>query len=171
VGVVTGLDRDDRGWPVAGLDAIGRLRVIEAAVPAAAAAETVIDAPFERVWAYVSDMERSIAEFDSLVSRVRIRRRAPATGGAEDLVLQAWAPGSPVALVFDVRLEEGLCVMRARGRLFLVGMAAVAEGDRTRFRHAEGVPLPGGRLLRPVVRRTSRADSRRIARLVEDRQL
>ena len=73
--------------------------------------------------------------------------------------------------MFDVRLEEGLCVMRARGRLFLVGMAAVAEGDQTRFRHAEGVPLPGGRLLRPVVRRTSRADSRRIARLVEGRQL
>ncbi|HZM32093.1 MAG TPA: hypothetical protein VFB77_16460 [Acidimicrobiales bacterium] len=164
---MTGIDRDASGWPEAGLDAIGRLRVIEAAVPAAAASETVIDAPFDRVWAYVTDMERSIAEFDSLVGRVRIRQREPAPGGAEDLVLQAWAPGSPVALVFDVRLEPGLCLMRARGRLFLVGMAAVAEGDRTRFRHAEGVPLPGGRLLRPVVRRTSRADSRRIARLVE----
>ena len=78
---MTGLDRNDRGWPVAGLDAIGRLRVIEAAVPAAAAAETVIDAPFDRVWAYVSDMERSIAEFDSLVSRVRIRRRRPRPAG------------------------------------------------------------------------------------------
>ena len=164
---MTGIDRDASGWPEAGLDAIGRLRVIEAAVPAAAASETVIDAPFDRVWAYVTDMERSIAEFDSLVGRVRIRQREPAPGGAEDLVLQVWAPGSPVALVFDVRLEPGLCLMRARGRLFLVGMAAVAEGDRTRFRHAEGVPLPGGRLLRPVVRRTSRADSRRIARLVE----
>jgi hypothetical protein len=170
VGVVTGLGRDERGWPVAGLDAIGRLRMIEAAVPAAAAAETVIEAPFDRVWSYVTDMERSIAEFDSMVSRVRIRHRAPAPDGAEDLVLQAWAPGSPVPLVFDVRLEVGLCVMRARGRLYLVGMAAVAEGDRTRFRHAEGVPLPGGRLLRPLARRTSRSDSRRIARLVEGRQ-
>jgi hypothetical protein len=67
-------------------------------------------------------------------------------------------------------MEDGLCLMRARGRLFFVGMAAVAEGPgRTRFRHVEGVPLPGGRLLRPVFRRTSRSDLGHLARIVTGR--
>jgi hypothetical protein len=42
----------------------------------------------------------------------------------------------------------------------------VPEGPgRTRFRHVEGVPLPGGRLLRPVFRRTSRSDLGHLARI------
>jgi hypothetical protein len=166
VGVVTDSTDPRSPWPVARLDPIARLRVVEAVLPGVAATELVIDAPFDRVWGYVADLERSVTQFDSLVRRVRVRSRAPLPGGGEAIDLQAWGTASPLAMVFDVRLEEGLCLMRARGRLFFVGMAAVPDGARTRFRHAEGVPLPGGRLLRRVFRRTAHGDLTRIARIV-----
>jgi hypothetical protein len=55
--------------------------------------------------------------------------------------------------------------MRASARLYLVGMAAVPEGDRTRFRHVEGVPVPGiGRFARPLVRREVAGDLANMAR-------
>ena len=96
---------------------------------------------------------------------MRVRGRTPLPGGGERLDVLSWSTGSPVPSPFDVRLEDGLCLMHARGRLFFVGMAAVPEGPgQTRFRHVEGVPLPGGDLLRPVFRRTSRSDLDRIAR-------
>jgi hypothetical protein len=152
-------------WPQGRLDAVARLRVVETALHGLAVAEGIIDAPYAEVWDYVSDLEHAVPAFDSLVRRMRVRGRAPLPGGGERLDVLSWSPGSPVPLPFDVHLEDGLCLMRARGRLFFVGMAAAPEArGRTRFRHAEGVPFPGGRLLRPVFRRTSRADLDRIAR-------
>jgi hypothetical protein len=150
-------------WPQATLDPLARLGLVEAAMPGSAATEAVIDAPFDRVWGYVADLERSVPEFDRLVRRIRIRSRRPADdnddGGAETLDMQAWQVGVPAPMRFDVRLEPGLCLMRGWGRLYFVGMAARPEGDdRTRFRHVEGVPLPGARLLRPVFRRTTAGD-------------
>jgi hypothetical protein len=136
------------GWPSAELDAIARLRVIEAANPFVAAAEGVVDAP------WISDLERSVPEFDGSVSRIRINRRDGA-----DLAISAWSGKVPVPLPLRARLEEGFCLMQGRGRIYLVGMAAVAEGDRTRVRHVEGVPLPGiGRLARAAVQREVRHD-------------
>jgi hypothetical protein len=117
------------------------------------------------VWSFVADLERSVAAFDPLVRRIRIRSRT-VEGAGERLDLQAWQVGLPVAMPFDVHLERGLCLMRARRRLFFVGMAAEAEGARTRFRHVEGIPLPGTRPLRPVFRRTTRDDVAGIVREV-----
>jgi hypothetical protein len=168
VGIVSTADR--HRWPQARLDALGRLRLVESALPGVAAAEAVIDAPFERVWSYVADLERSVPEFDVLVRRVRIDSRAPAPGGGERIDLTTWATALPLPLAFDVHMEEGLCLMRASARAYFVGMAAVPEGSGTRFRHTEGVPRPGGRLVRPLARRTARSDLHHIARAVERRQ-
>jgi hypothetical protein len=155
-------------WPQGRLDAVARLQVVETAVDGVGAAERIIDAPYAEVWDFVSDLERAVPAFDSLVRKLRIRDRRPLAGGGERLDVLSWSTGSPVALPFAVHLEDGLCLMRARGRLFFVGMAAAPEGaGHTRFRHVEGVPLPGGKLLRPVFRRTSRADLDRIASTVE----
>ncbi len=152
-------------WPQGRLDTVARLRVVETAVRGVGTAERIIDAPFAEVWDFVSDLERAVPTFDSLVRKLRVRGRTPLPQGGERLDVLSWSTGSPVAMPFDVHLEEGLCLMRARGRVVFVGMAAVPEGPgRTRFRHVEGVPLPGGHLLRPVFRRTSRADLDRIAR-------
>jgi hypothetical protein len=148
-----------RRWPDAALDPLARLGLVEATMPGSAFCEAVIDAPFDEVWGYVADLERAVPEFDRLVRRVRIRSRRPDAGeGAERLDMLAWQVGLPVPLRFDVRLEPGLCLMRGWGRLYFVGMAARPEGDRTRFRHVEGVPLPGARLLRPIFARTTSDD-------------
>jgi hypothetical protein len=84
--------------------------------------------------------------------QVRARR-------GDDLDVVAWGLGVPVPLLFTVRLERGFCLMRGKAHLYLVGMAAVAEGERTRFCHVEGVPLPLiGRGARPLVRREIEGD-------------
>lgn len=141
------------GWPVARLDPIARLRAIEARAPSIVGAERIIDAPVDEVWAWIGDLERSVPEFDSSVTRLRVQSRR-----GSDLTVHAWARG-PVPIPFRVRLEDGFCLMQARARIYVVGMAAVAEGDRTRFRHAEGVSLPGvGRLALPFVRREVAGD-------------
>jgi len=146
-------------WPEAHLDPIARLRVIESAVPSLIGAERVIDAPFDDVWSWIADLEISVPTFDHSVSKLRIAARTGA-----DLDVRAQSFGVPISLRFDARLEPGLCIMRARRRLYFVGMAAVAEGDRTRFRHVEGVPLPAvGRVARPLVGREVRSDLAGIA--------
>ena len=61
-------------------------------------------------------------------------------------------------------LEDGFCLMQSTARLYLVGMAAVPEGDRTRYAHAEGVPRRGFGWMRGVQQRLVRADVRGIRR-------
>lgn len=155
-------------WPTAHLDPIRRAKILAAAIPGAVAAEMVIDAPYRPTWAWVTDLERSVRSFDQQVTSIRVRsREATDEPGVERLRITATTRGV-VPLRFDVRLEDGFCLMRGRARLYLVVMAAVPEGDnRTRFLHMEGVPLPGGRLLRPILQREVRSDLRNLKRLAE----
>ena len=134
-------------WPVATLDPIRRARVLAAAVPGGFA-EVVLDVPYERAWGWLADLERSVPAFDRRVDRLRITARRPAPDGlGEDLSFVATRRG--LSLAFTARLEDGWCVMRARGRLFVVVMAAVPDGaGRTRYAQLEAMPLPGGRRLR-----------------------
>lgn len=125
-------------WPTVELRPLDRLRVMARVLPGVWMEERVIDAPFDDVWAFVSDLERA-PEFDTdlhsvkVVSqeadRLKIKVRADVFGLA--------MPPTPVA----VELREGWCWMRSP--LYVVGMAAAPEGDRTRFGHLEGVPLHG----------------------------
>src|SRR5262249_29309378 len=62
-------------WPVADLDAIRRLRVLAAAAPGAFVAETVIDAPFEQVWAVAADLEHELPAYLPDVRAFTITRR------------------------------------------------------------------------------------------------
>ncbi len=132
-------------WPTARMDPLAKLRALEAALPGVAMHERVIDAPFDDVWGYVSDLETSVPEFERDVSRLRIVRSA-----GEQLRVHSWSPGVPVPLGFDVTLRPGWCWMVSTPRLYVVGMAAVPEGrqgERTRFGHLEGFVV-GGPLLR-----------------------
>jgi hypothetical protein len=132
-------------WPEATLDPLARLGLVQSTMPGSASCEAVIGAPFGDVWGYVADLERSVPEFDRLVRRIRIRSRRADDGDGDDraerLDMLAWQAGVPVPLRFDVRIEPGLCLMRAWGRLYFVGMAARPA-----------------RLLRPVFRRTTSDD-------------
>jgi len=156
---------DVRGrWPVASLGPIGRARALGASIPSAAWAEGILDAPYDRAWPWVADLEVSVPRFDTQVRRLRVLERRDAAG-AQRLRIAASTFG--VAIPFEVRLEDGYCIMQARARLYLVLMAAEPHdgGRRTRFLHLEAVPLPGTGLLRRHLQRVVDADFANLARL------
>jgi hypothetical protein len=147
-------------WPSARLDRIARLRVLAAALPHVSMAEALIDAPFARVWEWFADMEASVPTFDGQVRRLRVTRR-----DGERLRVMSWAgPGGAFPLPFDVRLEEGWCLMSGAARLYIVGMAAEPAGDQTHMGVLEGVARPGGGLMRPAIARHVRGDLRGVGR-------
>ena len=150
-------------WPDAELDPVRQLRAVAAAFPGTTVVERVLDAPFDAVWARVEDMERTVPTFDPLVRSLRIVARA-----GDRLVVHARSPLLPVTTRFDVELRPGWCWMQSR--LYLVGMAAVGEGSRTRYAHLEGVPfrrVPRG-LMRGIMRRVIAHDVDGIERLVTE---
>ena len=134
-------------WPAPELDPIERLHVLARVLPGVAIEERVIDAPFDEVWAFVSDLEGSVHKFDADVRKVRVVRR-------EGERLALWGFGSWRFLglpnYFRVELRDGFCWMASQG--YVVGMAAVPEGDRTRFVHLEGLNVHGPKALRYVAR-------------------
>jgi len=159
-------------WPVVELDAIRRLRVLAAAVPGAVAAETLLDAPFEQTWAVAADLEGELPRYLPDVRSVRITRRE--TEGARGDRLEAEFQGyAGLHGRFDIVLRPGWCVMRSR--FLLGGMAAVAEGERTRFAFLGGVHIPAQRVAAPaltVVGRMALANVvARFGRRVEQRWL
>ncbi|MCC9309507.1 hypothetical protein LN042_20900 [Kitasatospora sp. RB6PN24] len=130
-------------WIVAELDPVRRLRVLAAAVPGAVRhREIVLPVPVDRVWAVASDLERELPRLLTTVRGFRF------TGG-EGERLRAHAVGRfGQRADFDVVLRPGWCLMRSR---FVLGaMAAVPEGEGTRFATLGGFRLPGARLLSPL---------------------
>jgi len=151
-------------WPDASLDPIRRLRVVAAALPNAGVGEIVLDHPYDDVWAWLMDHEHAVPRFDREVRRIRVR------GHDEQgrVLLTAWQRHNPLPMPFVVTIEDGWCLMQARGRLFTVLQAAVPVdgGARTRYAHAEAVPLPGTAFLRSRLQRMVDADLRGLARTV-----
>ena len=140
------------------LTTIARARAMAAALPGAGYAEAVYDVPFDEAWAGLTDFERSVPVADHLVARIRVHDRRRLDDGAEQVRMTAWSP-LRIPQRFDVRVEDGYCLMRGAGRLFVVVMAAMPEpGGGTRYAHVEAVPRRIGHLLAPFLRRTVRAD-------------
>jgi hypothetical protein len=135
--------------PPAELDPIRRLRVLAAAIPGAAVAEGVLDAPFEAVWETVADLEHA-AGIELFVGepQIRSRRQDPETGG-ERLELEYRMRPFRRREVTEVDLRPGWCFMQSP--LTIAAMAAVPDGERTRFAHLEAARLPGRRLLKPLL--------------------
>jgi hypothetical protein len=124
-------------WPEAQLDTIGRLHVLASVYPSAATAEINLDVPFDDAWSWLMDLERNVPRWDTVVRKVRLKQRPDG-----DFRMLAWARRSPLPWVFRVHIEPGFCLMQGRGRAFLVLMAAVPDGpERTRYAHAEAVPI------------------------------
>ncbi|WP_328926720.1 hypothetical protein OG429_20385 [Streptomyces sp. NBC_00190] len=134
-------------WPVAELDAVRRLRVIARTTPGAGFAEHLLAAPFDRVWDLASDLEDQLPRLITDISSFTVTSAA-----GERLEARARSPLGMRAR-FDVVLRPGWCLMQSR---FVVGgMAAVPEGDGTRFAFFGGLRLPGigpaDRVLRPLM--------------------
>jgi hypothetical protein len=150
-------------WPTAGLDTIAQLRVLAAALPGVGMVERVVDLPYDHVWGFMADLERSVPAFDPLVSRLRIR-----SADGDHLEIATRGPFGVPGPRFDVELRDGWCWMQSR--LYLVGMAAVADGDRTRVAQVEGMPvrLRAGRVLGPVFRGVVATDVRNLVRILHE---
>lgn len=131
-------------WPVAQLDMIGRLRVLGALTPGAFVAQTVFDADFDRVWNVAADLEQELPRYLPDVRSMSVLSRD------EDRLVALARGYLGVRARFDVVLRPGWCVMSSR---FLVGgMAAVPDGDRTRFAFLGGTHLRAARIGAPVLR-------------------
>jgi hypothetical protein len=131
------------------LDPIRRLRAMAAAIPGAAVAEGVLDAPFDAVWAAATDFEH-VGGIEILIKEAHIRSRRPDSGtGGERLEVEYKPRLFGPRDVIEVDLRPGWCWMQSP--LAVAAMAAVPEGERTRFAHLEAVRLPGRRLFRPLV--------------------
>lgn len=153
-------------WPVADLDTIRRLRILATAVPGAVVAETLIDASFEQTWAVAADLERELPRYLVDVRSVRITRREAAADAGERL--EAYFRGyAGLRGRFDIVLRPGWCVMRSR--FLLGGMAAVSEGERTRFAFLGGVHVPAQGVAAPVLTAIGRATLPRVVDRLGDR--
>ena len=145
-------------WPEAELTPVARARVLAAAIPGAGYQEAVFDVPYAEAWPRLAELERSVPAADKLVRAIRMKSRIRLDDGAEELRFRAV---SPLGLVtpFTARLEDGFCLMQAKGRGYVVVMAAEPTDDgRTRFGQIEAVPRRVGRLLRPLMRLTTADD-------------
>lgn len=134
-------------WPEARLGNVARLRALAAGFPGSAYTESVIAVSFDEVWAYFSDMERSVPSFDETVAELRIVDRT-----ASGFTARVRGPRLPLRFTLDVDLESGWCLMTARPAYYLVAFAAEPFGEHTTFAHAEACNVPGPRLLRHVAR-------------------
>jgi hypothetical protein len=155
-------------WPDATLGPIARARALAAGLPGAGLAEVTIATPFAEAWPRIMDLERSVPAADRLVARIRVLAREVRPDGVESLRV---ASTSPFGLTqhLDVTIEDGFCLMRARGR-FVVVMAAEPERDdptRTRYVHVESIPRRAARVLRPMMNRVVAGDARGFRRFVE----
>jgi hypothetical protein len=148
------------GWPTAQLSPVRQLRVLAEVLPGVGLVERVLDAPYERVWSFLADLEHSVPAFDPMVRSLRVRSHQDSR-----LVVVTRTSLPPLSSRFEVELRDGWCLMRSR--TYLVGMAAEPLGEQTRYAHLEGLPYhhpPALRLLRPVFRRVVNGDIRGIVR-------
>jgi hypothetical protein len=115
------------------------MRVLAAALPAGAYAQLRMDAPFERVWGYVADMDRSIPDLIGFIRRFEL--------GGDGTAVATGLLGNRGR--FDVELRDGWCVMQDR---FVVGgFAAVADGAGTLLAGCGAVRTAGVRKVVPLV--------------------
>jgi hypothetical protein len=149
-------------WPTLELGNVRRMRVLGAVIPNAQMAESIVDAPFERVWSWFSDLERSVPAFDGQVRRLHVRLR-----DGDQLKMVSWqGPGGALPMPFDVLLERnGWCLMTSPARLYMVGMCADPVGDdQTHVAVLEAMPRRLGRLVVSSLGRHVRGDVLRIGR-------
>lgn len=153
---------DEEAWPTATMAPAARLRALAAGLPGTVIEERVLDAPFERVWGFIADLERSVPTFDRDVARLRVTSRSGTHVQAR--ATSSWRHAG-IPLDFEVDLEPGWCWMVSRPRLYVVGMAAAplpGDPERTQYLHMEGLPF-AGRVLGPVARATRGRHRRHVA--------
>lgn len=147
-------------WPTADLDDVRRLHILAAGIRGASVTETVLDAPPERVWELLSDLEGTFGDIQPDMRNVRVLRR---TG---ERIEAAARSRFGFRAHFDGVLRPGWCWLQSR--FLLIGMAVAPEpGGRTRVALTGGLRVPGRAALVPIgTRREARRSLTRLATLL-----
>lgn len=152
-------------WPSVELDPIRRLHVLASAIPGAAVAEALLDAPFDDVWAAATDFENAVPRIELFIGRARVVARE-----GERVSVQITPPLLRRPQPLEVVLRPGWCWMVSP--MAVAGMAAVPEGERTRFAHLEALTIPGGRMAAPLLsaKMALARELKRIERIARERR-
>jgi hypothetical protein len=141
------------------LDPVRRLHVLAAALPGCALAERVLDAPLDAVWDIAGDLEAGVPRYEKSIDQVRV-----SAVDTETLLVDT-RDSLGRRRAFEAVLRQGWCWMQS-GRL-LVGLAASAEGSRTRLAHLEGTTSRLSAPLVPLIRRKLEHELAQIERIVQ----
>ncbi|MCU7824602.1 hypothetical protein [Kitasatospora sp. DSM 101779] len=149
--------------PTAPLDPVRRLHVMAAGIRGARVTEGVVDAPFDRVWSVMGDLEGEFGRFQPDMRSVRVLHR----DGDRLAALARSRYGMRAR--FDGVIRPGWCWLQSR--FLVVGMAAVADGTgATRVALTGGVRVPGRAALVPLgTRREPRLALARLQQRVDGR--
>ncbi|MFF0009865.1 hypothetical protein ACFYQT_41540 [Streptomyces tibetensis] len=107
------------------IDGVTRLRLLAAGLHTTMYAEERLELPYDKVWAVASDLAGELPHLVPLLREFRV----PPSDADRKGALAMGPLGCRSA--FEVRLAPGWCLMQSR--LVVGGMAAVPEGDGTRF--------------------------------------
>ncbi|MFJ6216324.1 hypothetical protein ACIQGZ_23795 [Streptomyces sp. NPDC092296] len=154
--MIDGLEQEQDGAGMPGVDPVRRLRVMAAGVRGAMYAEGYIAAPPAAVWSVAADLEGELPRLVPSVYSFQL-----VDGSAPRFRAVAAGPLGHRA-EFEVLLEAGWCLMQSE--LVVGGMAAVAEGEGTRFAVLGGVRR---RRLVPIAAVLRAVGAVRVGRMVE----
>ncbi|MGW2572294.1 hypothetical protein [Streptomyces sp. NPDC001537] len=129
-------------WPTTDLDPVRRLRVLAAGIRGAHVTEAHVDAPFERVWTLLGDLEGGFGQVVTDMERLRVVRRQ-----GEHVEALARSRYGMRARLRGVQ-RPGWCWLQSR--FLLIGVAATPEGPGTRVAFTGGVRLPSRAALIPL---------------------
>ena len=129
-------------WPTTDLDPVRRLHVLAAGIRGAHVTEAHVDAPFERVWSLLGDLEGAFGQVVTDMERLRVVHRQ----GERVEALARSRYGMRARLRGTQR--PGWCWLQSR--FLLIGMAATPEGTGTRVAFTGGVRLPSRAALIPL---------------------
>lgn len=134
--------RPDPQWPVAESDDLARFRALAAGIRHAHVTEGTVEAPFDRVWSLIDDLEGAFGLIEPDMRGVRVRSREG--DRVEALAVSRWG----MRALLRGTLRPGRLWLQSR--FLLIGVAAVPEGpQRTRVAFTGGPRLPGRAALAP----------------------
>ncbi|MEU3839075.1 hypothetical protein AB0E88_03415 [Streptomyces sp. NPDC028635] len=146
-------------WPTTDLDPVRRLKVLAAGVRGAHVAEAYVDAPFERVWSLLGDLEGGFGQVVTDMERLRVVHRR-----GERVEALARSRFGMRARLRGVH-RPGWCWLQSR--FLLIGVAAAPEGAGTRVAFTGGVRVPTRAALIPAgVRREGERSVGRLTALL-----
>ena len=147
-----GMDGMTGDWPTIELDPVRRLRAAAAGVTGAHVTERIIDAPLERVWAILGDIEGGFRRIQPDMRTIRV-----VTRNGYNIQALARSRYGPRARLYGV-LRPGWCWLQSRH--LIIAMAASEQPDgRTRVALTGGIRLPHRAAILPIGVRREAAKS------------